>query len=210
MQLSRKTFLSGMAALGTVFDKDINSTILQDIYWDRLKNYTDDEVSTAFKMAVDKCKFFPRPVELLEFITAKTKPSPDVKWAGVLEIMRRYDGLRDMKVIVDGATAFAIRNMGGWQSLTMMNTDQIPFQVTRFRALYEQACQNGLDKEQGDIEGRREKNWQTGEFYNQKIVAPPETLLPPHGAKALQSQEQKQIEGKMNQITSSLKGKMSF
>ncbi len=184
-----------------------------DIFWEVLKEYSLSEVELAIHQAITSGgQYMPTPGSIAELI----KPQQDIrqktetKWAGVLELMRRYDGLRDMKVIVDGATAFAVRNMGGWQSLTMMDATQIPFQITKFRALYEQACQEGLEKEQGEIEGRREKHWQTGEFYPQKIVAAPETLTPPPGIMSLQSQEQRQIENKVAQMTCTLKGKMAI
>ncbi len=197
MQLSRKTFLSGMAACGAVFEKDINSTILQDIYWNILKNYNDEDVERSFKMAVDKCKFFPRPAELIEFIVGDSKKNADIKWAGIMELMRKHEGLRNEKVMVDGATAFAVRNMGGWSDLTMMNTDKLPFQAPRFRALYEQACSIGLDREVGEIEGRIERHWQTKELLQQRLITTPETIRPPKQALEIESPERTLIEHKI-------------
>ena len=62
-----KLFADLLADCCLVFDKDI-TVKLADIYWKVLKRFSDKEVSDAFEQAIKKCRFFPKPAELIEFI----------------------------------------------------------------------------------------------------------------------------------------------
>jgi hypothetical protein len=67
-----KLFSENMAGLGEIFDKKI-SPALMEIYWQALAPYSDEQCRVAFNRAAKECRFFPKPVELIEFIEGSKK-----------------------------------------------------------------------------------------------------------------------------------------
>jgi len=64
------------------------------MYWKVLENYTDDECKSAFDNAISKCKFFPKPVELIEFINEDINPigieaRAEQQWRVILSTLGR-------------------------------------------------------------------------------------------------------------------------
>ena len=62
----RTLFNNYMTVLGEIFDKSYTAVFVET-YWRTLSILTDEEAERGFKRAISGCKFFPRPVEILEF-----------------------------------------------------------------------------------------------------------------------------------------------
>ena len=62
----RTLFNNYMTVLGEIFDKEYTAVFVET-YWKTLLALTDVEAERGFKRAIAGCKFFPRPVEILEF-----------------------------------------------------------------------------------------------------------------------------------------------
>jgi len=56
-----------MIILGEIHDK-VLSKIFIAAYWEALKPYDGSQCIEAFKISIKKCKFFPKPAELINFI----------------------------------------------------------------------------------------------------------------------------------------------
>lgn len=69
---NEKTFKEFMSGIGELFDKKISDT-LKNMYWQALKPFTDIQCSQAFNIAITRCKFFPKPADLIEFIIGNSK-----------------------------------------------------------------------------------------------------------------------------------------
>lgn len=65
----KKRFKELMVRAAAVFQRDPTKTLL-DAYWEVLAPYTDSEVEVAFAKALRGCQFFPKPVELIGFISS--------------------------------------------------------------------------------------------------------------------------------------------
>lgn len=65
-------FKKCMAGFGELFEKEISKTLLS-IYWDCLENFSDEQCENAFKEVLVTCRFFPKPVEIIEIIESKIK-----------------------------------------------------------------------------------------------------------------------------------------
>jgi len=65
---NKKRFKELMTRTAEVFQRDLTKTLL-DAYWEILAHYSDSEVEVAFAKALRGCQFFPKPVELIGFIT---------------------------------------------------------------------------------------------------------------------------------------------
>jgi hypothetical protein len=75
---NKKLFSEYMAGLSELFDKSL-SDVLAEMYWISLRPHTDGECKAAFDLAIVKCRFFPKPAELIEFIAAQHEPQISIE-----------------------------------------------------------------------------------------------------------------------------------
>ncbi len=68
----KKLFNDYMAILGEVYDKELTLVLVKG-YWKMLQNIPTGTLENAFKTSLAKCKFFPRPSEILEFCAESNK-----------------------------------------------------------------------------------------------------------------------------------------
>jgi hypothetical protein len=111
-----KEFMMGLAEL---FDKQL-STILIDMYWKALESYTDEQCDEAFNKAFVMCKFFPKPVELIELITGGAGQLEDVAEIQATEVLRAVKrvGVYNSVLFNDPVTIAVIQQCyGGWIKL---------------------------------------------------------------------------------------------
>jgi len=66
------SFKEFMAGAGEIFDKQV-TPILSKMYWKSLEPFTDEQCRKAFNLAIERCKFFPKPAELIELIRGSSK-----------------------------------------------------------------------------------------------------------------------------------------
>jgi len=69
---NEKTFKEFMSGIGELFNRKI-SDILKNMYWKTLEPFTDAQCEKAFNLVITKCKFFPKPADLIEFIEGSQK-----------------------------------------------------------------------------------------------------------------------------------------
>lgn len=121
----KKKFMTMMAGLGEVFDKHISDT-LKDIYWKLLEPFDDIECEQMFNDAIVNCKFWPKPVELLNFIKRGKLLDPHDAWAMLMT------GLERDQEPSDPLVKEAIRRIGGWEWLTLQGYDDLHWLEKRF------------------------------------------------------------------------------
>lgn len=66
---NQKRFKELMVRAAEVFQRDLTTTLL-DAYWDVMNYYSDAKIEVAFAKGMRECRFFPKPVDLIEFINA--------------------------------------------------------------------------------------------------------------------------------------------
>ena len=64
----QEKFANSLGVLCEIFDKQISPIVIR-AYFQALRPYPVEEVEGAISQAIVSCKFFPRPVELIELIT---------------------------------------------------------------------------------------------------------------------------------------------
>lgn len=111
---NEELFKKYMAGLAEIFDKKI-SDILSDIYWNALKNFSDEECKIAFNRAMVECKFFPKPVELIEMMgSGKTEDVAQIQVDIVVNAIKKIGQYQSVK-FSDQTTNAVINNcFGGW------------------------------------------------------------------------------------------------
>ena len=111
----RPAFAEAMHALGETFNEPV-SDIRAEAYFDALSDYSLAEVNTAVRVALRRCKFFPRPAELRELLDGNAEDNAEVAWGAVLREIRRvgYMGIPNL----DPRVLRAVNEMwGGWRRL---------------------------------------------------------------------------------------------
>lgn len=111
-------FAIELTGLGEIFDKRVSSQ-MADIYYIILQEWPDDRIKEAFVRAATDCKFFPRPTELLKFIT---KMTPTDAHQIVTDAMRTA-GAYESVVFPDPINA-VIKAMGGWVHICKLKADE--------------------------------------------------------------------------------------
>ena len=110
------TLFTGLCEL---FDKKF-TTALMDIYSEALSGYSIEQIEYAINQAAIKCRFFPRPVELIEFITGGSTDIPDravSEAALVLTAVKRVGAYRSVSFRDPVTTAVIVFSFGGWVKL---------------------------------------------------------------------------------------------
>lgn len=151
-------FKSYMSLLGEIHSKEI-SDILKDAYWIALKQFSDDQCNKAFDRAIGSCKFFPKPAELIEFISSAFGSAEDVsvlEAAKVLETVKRIGGYTSVD-FDDSVTKAVIQNcFGGWEKLcSELKADEEKWFLKDFSKYYQSYARQNI-KIAGRLPGRHE------------------------------------------------------
>ncbi len=149
----KKKFAEYMTLLGELFDKEI-SPLLRDTYWKVLDGFDDVECERAFQETIKTCKFFPKPVELLEVINGTEADKAVEAWAKVDKAMREI-GNYDSVDFGDRKIHKCIEMLGGWDYLGTLTESDWKWKRKEFESLY-----HGIKSEDGPdyIPGLAEKN----------------------------------------------------
>ena len=177
MKLNLETLKSQMYGLGRMYDRGIDNELM-DMYWLALRGYPDGDVKSAFTQAIKTCKYFPRIADILEFLEPPQKGEALVSWSYVLGLLGKGEGLRNQYLQTDGATAEAVRALGGWYQLTHMPQKDVNYLEKKFVAVYEAAKFRGLANQPAQIIGPREKDWRTGGYLPLTEATPKILNLP--------------------------------
>lgn len=108
----RKQFAQLCALLSQAFDKEM-STLLANIYFDSLKDFSIEQVACAVEQAIKSRKFFPKVAELRELIEGGADDRAAQAWALFLEAVS--NGGQSSVQFSDRAMATAMDAVfGGW------------------------------------------------------------------------------------------------
>jgi Domain of unknown function (DUF6475) len=131
-------FGSTFAALCELFDKK-PSLELSEIYWAVLKDkLAIDQFKQACAKCAARCKFMPKPAELLEAIGEGGAKDLTFRiaqaWEAVYGAMNRYDYTDsvDFGPLVNAI----VRNMGGWEQLCDKSIPDLVWDRKKFEELY--------------------------------------------------------------------------
>lgn len=105
VEQDRQGFHKQLAALATIFDKEV-SPLLLDTYFAALEDLPFDAVIAAIGRAAQANRFFPRPVELREAVEGSAEDRASVAWATFL-VAAGNGGYASVQ-FVDPSTAVAM------------------------------------------------------------------------------------------------------
>jgi len=149
-------FSNAFGTLAEVFEKETSKTLVK-IYFVALERYTKEQVIKAIERAIQECKFFPKPVELIEFISGGTSDKAVIEASKVISAVHKVGGYETV-IFDDPITMAAIQvGFGGWIQLCeeMKSQDEKWFRKD-FEKVY-RACTLSQRKFFGYLIGRAEQ-----------------------------------------------------
>jgi|GEM_PF-1815684 hypothetical protein len=133
-------FCKYLGAISRIFDKQLNSEIDFELYYQALRDYPFELVREALQTAVKRHKYFPRPADVIELIEG-LPDSPDSRaelaWAVVIQAIRKHGGYQS--VIFDDPAITATIKAGpwnGWIGLCEKETRELNYIKSEFKNLY--------------------------------------------------------------------------
>jgi len=118
----RLAFAKGLYALGEAFNEPV-SELRAEAYFDALADLPVRAVLDAMRTAIRDGRFFPRPVEIREYVEGRPEDRAELAWTALLRLVRRYgwpgiDGKGKAPNFPDEATrGAALELYGGWSAL---------------------------------------------------------------------------------------------
>lgn len=109
----KERFINAFLTLCSVFEKN-PSDVLTAAYYRALEKHDIHDVERSISRAIVECKFFPKPVELMELISGKVTDIAEVEAGKVLLAIKYHGG--GQSVVFDNATtqAVIVFGLGGW------------------------------------------------------------------------------------------------
>ena len=169
--IDQRDFANRINALNqTLAGKDLKPEIL-GVYFRALEKYDLDIVINAISKAAVTCKFFPKPVELIEIIEGKIEDRAEIESNKAFESLKRIGPYQSI-CFDDPITQAVINNhFGGWVKFcneSMSETEH--FQKKEFVKAYEAFSRSGI-KKNGYLPGISEiENKSNGRISNIDII----------------------------------------
>lgn len=112
----RSEFAKSLYILGDTFNVAMPD-LMADGYFAALQDLTLAQAKQAMAMALQTCKFFPRPVELREILQGDPESNADAGWAEVTREIRRV-GYMGQPNFTDARVLAAVNDIwGSWTRL---------------------------------------------------------------------------------------------
>jgi hypothetical protein len=141
-----QTFSQELVTVGVAFYERTIGPEVVVAYWEALKGYRVDQLVAALRKHVcstGRCRFFPKPGDLIELIDGSSVAAAAQMWQQVDEKIRS-SGRYVSVCFEDPVTAQVIEEMGGWTSVCSSETERDhDFKRQEFVKRYEQV--RGLD-----------------------------------------------------------------
>jgi hypothetical protein len=112
----RPAFAEAMHLLAETFNEHV-SEVRAEGYFDALRDWSIVDVNRAVRLALRACKFFPKPIELIELLNGTADMNADAAWGELIRAVRQF-GYARMPTFTDERTMRAIRETwGSWSQL---------------------------------------------------------------------------------------------
>jgi hypothetical protein len=113
MMLDRRQVVAGLAGLAELYGAQLGEAALE-LYWQAVRRLEPQAWESAVVEASRRCRFMPKPVELLELAGAGTEGEQATRaWLATLAAVRRHG--RYGGADLGPRTNAAIRAAGGWR-----------------------------------------------------------------------------------------------
>jgi hypothetical protein len=128
-------FAAELAALGEVFGEAISQMRAQ-LYFDALSVFTLEEIRGAVRAAIQGCRFFPKPAELIELLQGSPEDQAEVAWSRFLYALTHHGTYASIDFGDPTLHAVIETQFGGWHVAWKLESDATRFAHAEFLKLY--------------------------------------------------------------------------
>jgi hypothetical protein len=152
----KERFVNAFGSLCEVFEKQ-SSPIIMKAYFRTLERFDIGQVEKAIWESISKCKFFPRPVEIITLITGCEPKSDDIATVQVTEIMRqvRELGCYRPPAFSDPITADLMKSRWTWKAVCSMTETEHKWFAKEFVEAYQAHDRKNQWTMIGDVSTKR-------------------------------------------------------
>lgn len=111
------------------------SELKVELYFRILQRFHPQDVAQAIDVAIETCKFFPKPAELVEIIMGSATDRAAVAWNNFLEVVRRF-GPSDSVEFEDTRFSAIVDYFGGWEEVHKWRLDELTWRRQEFIKIY--------------------------------------------------------------------------
>lgn len=132
--MTKQTFCKKLFILAEMFDVPMSGE-KAEIYWERLKDYDDQQLEETFGRILDTCKFFPKIAEIKELIEGSPADKSLQAWQLALNAISKV-GIYNSPQFEDKRITAAILDLDGWEKFCNTLTKDLPWKEKEFRERY--------------------------------------------------------------------------
>jgi len=133
--MNKNTFLKSISVLESAFDKKLSKGAI-NIYWSRIKKYTDSEFKKAVIRCVDELNYFPKVAELKNILEGTSEDEAELAWICLLNKIEREDYYKSVSFPDYPAIGAVVEAMGGWIEICDMKIDEEKWVKKEFIKMY--------------------------------------------------------------------------
>lgn len=145
MDINKEKSIGILFSVAEMYGKELSQGAL-NIFFMGIKSLSQEEFEEAVSKHLEdqeKGMFFPRPADLIGQVRRSGKQnsemvgqSAELGWSLVMDHLRKVGSYGDLN-ISDKVAVETVRQMGGWKSLCMTQTDKMSFKQREFMSLYQ-------------------------------------------------------------------------
>jgi hypothetical protein len=143
----RARFLTAFRALAELHNRDASKALTR-LYHSTMAEHDIGSVLKAFRQAATKLRFFPKPVELLEFIEGSqedAKVEAALEADAVLLAIRRYGVYANVRFLDPVTNAVVRQGFGGWLNVCRTRDEDVKWFIRDFVERYTQFKAAGVE-----------------------------------------------------------------
>lgn len=115
----KERFSKAILVVAQLFDKELSGAVI-GLYFEALEQFSIKQVEDAISKTIKSCKFFPKPVEIIELISdgpGKIEDRAEVQASEVVWAVRHIGVYRSLQFNDPVTTAVIQQCWGGWIQL---------------------------------------------------------------------------------------------
>jgi hypothetical protein len=130
----RLSFAKLISGLAVALGRELSEAAIE-IYWNALARFSDEQINEAINAAAQTCKFFPKPVELIELVEGNREERATAAWDSLLTAIQRHGNYASV-MFEDPKIARCVQMMGGWGKVCQTPVEDTKWACIEFVKLY--------------------------------------------------------------------------
>jgi hypothetical protein len=162
MDINKEKAIGILFSVAEMYGKELSQGAL-NIFFMGIKSLSQEEFEEAVSRHLEdqeKGMFFPKPADLIGQVRRSGKQnselvgqSAELGWSLVMDHLRKVGSYGDLN-ISDKVAVETVRQMGGWKSLCMTQTDKMSFKQKEFMSLYQTVIKTPQNLLPDELAGR--------------------------------------------------------